>query len=67
MPEQFRPTSRPTRPDPPTRRWDFPSTADWWEALTGAQRRDYIEREGCPPVGAIRAWRGPQDPGFSNS
>ena len=31
-----------------------------------ADRRDYIERNGCPPVGAIRAWRGPQDPGFGN-
>ena len=53
-------------PERPPRRADFASTPDWWDAHTPAQQRDYIERNQCPPHGAMRGWSGPQDPGFSN-
>jgi hypothetical protein len=67
MAEQFR---KPFTPEPPERlprRADFATTADWWEALTGAEEQEYIEREGCLPLGAMRGWRGPQDPRSATS
>lgn len=67
MAQHVSPVRRPSFvKEPLPARSEFACTADWWEALSAVQRRDYIEREGCPPIGAMRAWPGPQDPGFGN-